>query len=169
MEAVVFYIFAAIMMGSSLAVALSKNIIRSAMWLLGTLGSAAMLYFLMAANLVAAIQLIVYAGGILILIVFGVMLTARNPHMKSVPKRAEVLVAALVAIALFVGIVSISTFGDWPDIPGGPVKGDPVRAASVETIGNKLLTEYLLPFELASVLLLAVMIGAAYLARPEKK
>ncbi len=169
MEAIVFYIFAAIMMGSSLAVALSRNIVRSAVWLLGTLGSAAMLYFLMAANLVAAIQLIVYAGGILILIVFGVMLTARNPHMKTGAKRGEILVAALVGIVLFVGIVTVSLSGPWPELPGGPVDGDAVRAASVETIGNKLLTEYLLPFELASVLLLAVMIGAAYLVRPEKK
>jgi NADH:ubiquinone oxidoreductase subunit 6 (subunit J) len=169
LESFVFYVFATIMAGSSLAIALSRSIVRSAVWLLGTLGGAAMLYFLLAANLLGAIQLIVYAGGILILIVFGVMLTARTPHMRSEPRAGEIVMASLVGLILFVGLVSVSLSGRWPVIPGAPAAGAGAKVASVHDIGTKLLTDYLVPFEVVSVLLLAVMIGAAYLARPEKR
>lgn len=171
LETFVFFTFATIMAGSSLAIALSRNIVRSAVWLLGTLGGAAMLYFLLAANLLGAIQLIVYAGGILILIVFGVMLTARNPYMRSEPKPGEIVMAAVVGLILFAGLVyaSGSLADSWPTLPDAPAPGATAQAVSVHEIGKKLLTDYLVPFEVVSVLLLAVMIGAAYLARPEKR
>ncbi len=171
LETFVFFTFATIMAGSSLAIALSRNIVRSAMWLLGTLTGAAMLYFLLAANLLGAIQLIVYAGGILILIVFGVMLTARTPYMRSEPKPGEIAMASLVGVILFAGLVYAagSLSAVWPELPGAPAPGTTARAVSVHDIGKKLLTDYLVPFEVVSVLLLAVMIGAAYLARPEKR
>ncbi len=169
LETFVFYVFATVVMGCSMAVALSRNIVRTATWLLGTLLGVAVLYFLMAANFLAAVQLIVYAGGILILIVFGVMLTARSPYMRGEPKRGEVVMASLVALVLFVGLVSVSLAGPWPELAGAPPADQLAKIATVDSIGKALLTDYLVPFEIVSVLLLAAMIGAAYLARPERR
>ena len=166
LETVVFYLFAAVMVGSALAILLSRNIVRSAIWLLGTLGSAAGLYLLLAANFVAAIQLIVYAGGVLILIVFGVMLTSRNPHLRYEPSGREIGIAVVVALVLCAGMVAAILDGPWPQAGAEQVAA---QGGGIAALGRELLTTYLVPFELVSVLLLAVMIGAAYLARPEKR
>jgi len=166
LEAAVFYIFGGLMVVSSLAILISRNIVRTAVWLLGALAGAAGLYLLLSANFLAAIQLIVYAGGILILIVFGVMLTARNPYVSFEVKPREIAVAVVIGLILFVGLAAVIKAGPWPEIPGAQPSDE---VASVANIGRSLLTDYLIPFELVSVLLLAVMIGAAYLASPQKK
>ncbi|MCH8806278.1 MAG: NADH-quinone oxidoreductase subunit J [Planctomycetes bacterium] len=165
-ETFVFYVFAGAMVLSSAAIVFSKNIVRSATWLLGTLGSAAGLFLLLSANYLAAIQLIVYAGGILILIVFGVMLTAKNPFLGFAARPRELLIAGVVGVVLFAGLVSVMFAGPWPQVPNATPSSE---VAPVHAIGTALLTTYLVPFEIVSVLLLAVMIGAAYLARPEKR
>jgi len=167
LETVVFYIFGGLMVVSSVAIVFSRSIVRSAVWLLGTLVSAGFLYFLLSANFLGAIQLIVYAGGILILIVFGVMLTAKSPHVRFNARPREIAIAALVGVILFAGLSGLMLATDyWPAIPDAAPERE-VRP--VADIGRSLLTQYLIPFELVSVLLLAVMIGAAYLASPEKK
>ena len=130
---------------------------------IGTLGSVAMLYFLMAASFLGALQLIVYAGGTLIVIVFGIMLTSQTFRMRFAPKRIEVAAGAALSLILFAALASILTGADWsgsqPDDDG----------FTVAEFGNALLTDYLVPFEIASVLLLAVMIGAAYLSWQERE
>ena len=161
-DALAFYVFAAISLASAIGVVVSTNIVRTAVCLLGTLGGVAGLYFLLEANLLAAIQLIVYAGGTLILIIFGVMLTSKSPYMKFSATRSQVGWAAAVCGLLFVGLCTLVARADWT---GGKALASGV---TVKEIGNLLLTDYLVPFEAASVLLLVVMIGAAYLARPEK-
>lgn len=166
LEAIVFYLFAATMVGSALAILITRNIVRSAIWLLATLGSAAGLYLLLSANYVAAIQLIVYAGGVLVLIVFGVMLTAKSPFLRFEPTAREIAIGVIVGVVLFAGLLTAMLKGPWPAVPEASPSAD---VATVSSIGNELLTTYLVPFELVSVLLLAVMIGAAYLARPEKR
>src|SRR5438046_5718737 len=90
MEAIAFYIFAGISLISAIAIVATRNIVRAATCLLGTLGGVAGLYFLLNANLLAAIQLIVYAGGTLILIVFGVMLTRKRPGARFGPPRKQI-------------------------------------------------------------------------------
>ncbi|RIK62300.1 MAG: hypothetical protein DCC65_17630 [Planctomycetota bacterium] len=162
-EAIAFYVFAALVLGSALGVVLSKNIVRSATCLLGTLGGVACLYFVLNANLIAAIQLIVYAGGTLILIVFGVMLTSKSPWMQFTATRGQVVAASVVAVLLAFGLCGVMLGADWSR-PAGQLSASP----QVREVGTDLLTDYLVPFEAASVLLLVVMIGAAYLARPEK-
>ncbi|MEK6643642.1 MAG: NADH-quinone oxidoreductase subunit J [Planctomycetota bacterium] len=162
LEALAFYIFAAVTLVSAIGVAVSRNIVRSAVCLLGTLGGVACLYFLLNANLLAAIQLIVYAGGTLILIVFGVMLTSKSPWVVFDPSRAQVVGAVIVTVLLATGLCMMLLGHTWPASAG------PLPALQVKDIGKMLLTDYLVPFEAASVLLLVVMIGAAYLARPEK-
>jgi NADH-quinone oxidoreductase subunit J len=141
---------------------ISTNIVRMATCLFGTLGAVAILYFLMSATFLGAIQLIVYAGGTLIVIIFGVMLTSKSPWVKYVPKPAELVIGGLVCLALFGGLVKLLLGANWG-------AGQPnAQGFEVAQIGWALLNTYLVPFELASVLLLAVMIGAAYLARPER-
>ena len=163
-EAVAFYLFAGVAVVSCIGIAVSGNIVRMAVWLFATLASVSALYFLLAANLLAAIQLIVYVGGTLVLIIFGVMLTSKSPWARFDVSRRELLASAAVCTVLFISLA-------WVTTTGMPTADQPQmeRSASVAEIGEALLTTYLLPFEVASVLLLAVMIGAAYLARPEKE
>ena len=161
-DALAFYIFAGVALGSAIGIVVSTNIVRTAVFLLGTLGSVAGLYFLLDANLLAVIQLIVYAGGTLVLIIFGVMLTSKSPWMKFSATRGQVVGAAAVAILMAVGLWTLVLRADWSN--AHPM----TKVPEVADIGNALLTDYLVPFEAASVLLLVVMIGAAYLARPEK-
>jgi len=163
-EAIMFYVFAGVALASAIGCVVSVNIVRTATWLLGTLAGVAGLYFLNFANLLGAIQLIVYAGGTLILIIFGVMLTSKSPWLNFNPKRWEVVVSAIIGLAIFAGLTTALLSANW---------SDSARAlsanATVAQIGTELLTTYLAPFEISSVLLLAVMIGAAYLARAERR
>lgn len=163
MEAIAFFAFGGVALASAIGVVVTRNIVRAAVCLLGTLGGAAGLYFLLNANLLAAIQLIVYAGGTLILIVFGVMLTSKSPWVVFEPSRGQGVAAVLVAALLASGLCALLLQSYWP-LPAQALAASP----TVSAVGNSLLTDYLVPFEAASVLLLVVMIGAAYLARPEK-
>jgi len=117
------------------------------------------LYFLLQAEFLAAVQLVVYAGGTLILIVFGVMLTSKSPWSRFEPKLAEVIIASSLGIillfALIMGIMKI---------PQAQVAEVPA-AYPMDKLGQALLGDFLVPFEIVSVLLLVVMIGAAYLAK----
>lgn len=162
-EALAFYVFAAVVLASALGIVVSRNIVRSATCLLGTLGGVAALYFVLHANLLAVIQLIVYAGGTLVLIVFGVMLTSKSPFVLFSPSRGQIVAAVLVTLLLASGLFTLLVQADWSN-PAGQLSASP----QVKAVGTSLLTDYLVPFEAASVLLLVVMIGAAYLARPEK-
>ncbi|MCG8407306.1 MAG: NADH-quinone oxidoreductase subunit J [Phycisphaerales bacterium] len=164
MDDLAFYIFAAVSLLSAIGIVASSNIVRSAVCLLGTLGGVACLYFVLDANLLAVIQLIVYAGGTLVLMVFGIMLTSKSPWVGFRATRGQVAGAVLVAILMAVGISTLVLTAEWSQSANAPLKTSP----SVAEVGEMLLTDYLVPFEVASVLLLVVMIGAAYLARTEK-
>lgn len=159
-----FYLFATMAAASALGVVISRNIVRTAVGLLFTLTGVAGLYFLLDAEFLAAVQLVVYAGGTLILIVFGVMLTSKSPFSRFEPKLPEVVVAicvgAVLLLALLMAIRSVSFPSATLDNSGGyPIGG----------LGQVLLGDYLIPFELSSVLLLVVMIGAAYLAKGRRR
>ncbi len=163
--AVLFYLFASMSAAAAVWMVLSRNIVRTAVALLFTLLGVAGLYFLLDAEFLAAVQLVVYAGGTLILIIFGVMLTSKSPYSKFEPKLVEVIVAVSVAAVLFVALLmainnSMPTFGTDAQPAGARYP--------VDLLGQALLGDYLVPFELSSVLLLVVMIGAAYLAKGRK-
>jgi NADH-quinone oxidoreductase subunit J len=161
-EVFLFYGVACMAVVSALGVCIAKNIVRMAVWLFGALGSVALLYFLLAANFIGAIQLIVYVGGTLILLVFGVMLTSKSPWVKFEVRKIDLIGAALVCGALLIALCVILGRGIWAGAEGI------VPGAAVAAIGRSLLTTYLVPFEVAGVLLLIVMVGAAHLARQEK-
>ena len=161
---VLFYLFAAMCVGSALTVVISRNIVRTAVSLLTALLGVAGLYLSLHAEFLAAVQLVVYAGGTLVLIIFGVMLTNNSTYQLYRPKRIEVAVAVLVATMLGITLITAildSKFGSR--VAGGD------DAYPVLNLGQALLGDFLVPFELISVLLLAVMIGAAYLAKARKR
>ena len=160
---ILFYSFAVMVLGAALTVALARNIVRAATGLLFALDGMSGFYFLLHAEFLAAVQLVVYVGGTLILIIFGVMLTSKSPNIRYNPKRFEViwavLVGALVVIPLLTIVVSV-----WGDFA---LPQDTPSRYPLADLGKALIdpSGYLAPFELVSVVLLAVMIGAAYLAK----
>jgi NADH-quinone oxidoreductase subunit J len=168
-QTVLFYAMAAVLLLSAWAIVLSQNIVRMAVYLLLTLAAAAGFYFMLGAEFLAAIQLIVYAGGTLILIIFGVMLTSKNPFMLLKAATWERFVGVLIALVLagLLLLAMVNTTGPREvqqaatDLSGGHTQ--------VAAIGRALLSEYLVPFEVAGVLLLVVMIGAAFMARRRAK
>ena len=158
-----FYLIAAVTVVSAGGVAFSPNIVYSAFSLMGTFMGVAGLYVFLAADFVAVIQLLIYVGGILVLMIFAVMLTHRIADVR-VSNRSVGRLPSLIIIA-FVGVVMASAAlgANWKAVaPGTP---QPTTYA----IGNGFLNEYILPFELASVVLLAALIGAVVLSRKELK
>jgi NADH-quinone oxidoreductase subunit J len=160
---VLFYLCAAVVAISAVCVVLSKNIVRTALSLLFTLLGVAGLYLVLHAEFLAAVQLVVYAGGTLILIVFGIMLTSFSTYRLYSPRRIEVVVGLAIGLLFLVALVTAFRHAGF----NRPLPLD-AGAYSVDILGRSLLGDYLVPFELISVLLLAVMIGAAYLAKGRK-
>jgi len=149
---------------SALMVVFSRNIVRCALWLLFTLIGVSLLYFLLGAEFVGATQLIVYVGGTMVLVVFGVMLTAQQQFLKIRIRPQEWMVASVLAGSLFVLLVTTSFhLGEGKTSP--PTEPMP----GTGPLGVGFLTKYLLPFEIISVHLLVVLIGAAYLARAKRR
>lgn len=159
----VFYLLAAVTVVSAAGVALSNNIVYSAFALMGTLLGAAGLFVMLAADFVAVIQVLIYVGGILVLMLFAVMLTHRVADVR-ISNRAlgrwPTLLAIAVIGALMGHTVRITT---WHQVdPAAP-------APTTYGIGDGFLTTYVLPFELASIVLLAALVGAVVLSRKELK
>ncbi len=162
-EQALFTLFAAIAGGSVLIVAVSRNIVRQAVALLFCLAAVAGLYFLLGAEFIAAAQLVIYAGGTLILIIFGVMLTSKSPFARFQANRSEMIVAAVLSFVLLGSLVAGVLL-----TPRTVIAPSPAQRYPMATLGQALLGDYLVPFELISILLLVVMVGAAYLAKARK-
>jgi NAD(P)H-quinone oxidoreductase subunit 6 len=157
----IFYAAAALTVGAAVLVAVLPNIIYAAIALLFAFAGVAGLYVFLSADFLAATQVLVYVGGILILILFAVFLSNRISDVKiSNPGRFR-LPAAAICLVLFgvLSYVAVST--------PFAVK-TPVYHPTTADLGELLMTRYLLPFEVASVLLLAALIGAAFLSRPDR-
>ena len=162
----IFYALAGLTCLSAWAIVLSQNIVRMAVYLLLTLAGVAGLYFMMNAELLAAIQLIVYAGGTLILIIFGVMLTSRNPFLQLKAQGWEIGLGVAIALAI-AGLLILATVNTQLDTSeiAGTVGLGAKGYTQVQAVGRGLLSRFLVPFEVAGILLLIVMIGAAFMAR----
>lgn len=160
---VVFYLFAAITVVSALGVALSNNIFYSAIALMGTLIGAAGLYVMLAADFMAVVQIFVYVGGILVLTLFAINLTSRIGDV-SVSNRSIGRIPAFLLLAVVTGgMVRAILSAKWNLVD----VGEPV--STIEALGNGFLTQYILPFELASIVLLAALVGSVVLSRKEVK
>lgn len=178
-EDLLFWVFAIATCGAAVAVVLTENVVRMAFWLIISLGSLAGLFFLLHADFVGTAQLLVYVGGTLVLLIFGVMLTASHPFSKIRISAGEGLLAALVGGALLFLLVGSVCAVDWSIVaPEGKTEaaynpeseGNSTRPIGLALLGiNPGGAGYLLPFEIASVHLLVVLIGAAYLARAKRR
>lgn len=159
----VFYLIALITVVSAGMVALSRNIIYSAFSLLGTFMGVAGLYVFLGADFVAAVQLLIYVGGILVLILFAVMLTHRITDVE-ITNRAAGRIPALLVVGVLVYLL-IATVKETSWMKAKQI----LFSATTAGIGDSFLYEYLLPFELASLVLLGAMIGAVVISRKEIK
>jgi len=159
----IFYLLAAVTVGSAAVVAFSRNIVYSAFSLLGAFAGVAGLYVLLGADFVAGVQVLLYVGGILVLILFAVMLTHRIADVE-ITNRAVGRIPALLLVGVF-GFLLVQVIRETPWGKAEGVAYVPTTAK----IGELFLEQYLLPFELASLVLLAALIGAAVLSRKELK
>lgn len=162
-SAIIFYALAAITIGSAAIVALSRNIVYSAFSLLGAFGGVAGIYVFLGADFLAGVQVLIYVGGILVLILFAVMLTHRIADVQ-ITNRSVGRIPALVVIGIFIFLL-IQSIRETVWAKAKEI----VYVPTTTIIGDWFLERYLLPFELASVVLLAALIGAVVLSRKETK
>ncbi|HMP01339.1 MAG TPA: NADH-quinone oxidoreductase subunit J [Gemmatales bacterium] len=177
---------------SAVMVAAAQSIVRAAVWLLFTLAGVSGLYFLLGADFLGAVQLIVYVGGILILVIFGVMLTAQGPLTSIKTPAGEwaiSLVVGFLMLGLLVACILATSFDTFKPTT---IIDDPARARTATDLGLVLVgvkdsqvqgpadlnqvpgrqregITYVFPFEILSVHLVVVLIGAAYLARAKRR
>ena len=158
-DAIVFYIFAAVTVGSAAVVVLARSLIYSAFALLFTFFGVAGLYVLLGADFLAATQLLVYVGGILVLLLFGVMLTHKLYDLDLRSEVTQFGPGLIVSAGLFVVLLITFDKTQWAVGPGRAP-----RSTTAE-IGRLFMGDYILPFEAASVLLLVALMGAAMIVR----
>lgn len=160
---IIFYLFAALTIVSGYFVVTSKNIVHSAFYLLFTFFGVAGLYVLLGADFIAIVQLMVYVGGILILMLFGVMLTNKITSVEIKTGTVHVL-PAVIGVGLFMGVlVSMMIRTNWKSEPGE------TPFTTIYGLGRYLITDYVLIFELLGILLLIALVGAASMARREEE
>jgi NAD(P)H-quinone oxidoreductase subunit 6 len=161
--AVAFWSLATVTVIGAAVVAFLRNIVYSALGLLAALLGAAALYVLLSADFVAVAQLLVYVGGVMVLILFAVMLTNRITDVNVSNASFGMFGGVLLLVALAPVLVAVALLTPWQaQVPGELVK-------TTEAIGNALLTRWLLPFEVGSLVLLSTLIGAVVVARKEMK
>jgi len=177
-----FLLFAALACGFAVAVVAADNVVRMALYLVLSLGATAGLFFLAGAEFVGAMQLMIYVGGTLVLLVFGVMLTAQAPLVAIKGSGRDKAVAGVVgAVLLAVLLQAAFSVAAWRS-PAAGVVGDPaatqigmalvgvrVDESGAGAPARNIRPGYLLPFEVVSVHLLVVLVGAAYLARAKRR
>ena len=160
-EQITFAALAVILVGSALAVVLSKNLFHAVLWLALALTGTAGVFLLLDAEFLAAVQLLLYAGGIITIVVFAIVVTERLIGERLTQTNMRIGGGALVSVVFLAFIVVV--LGKHPLAASRPeMPGDLTRL-----IGEAVLTRYVLPFELLAVLMLAGMLGAIYFARPE--
>jgi NADH-quinone oxidoreductase subunit J len=205
-HSVIFLLFSLLACGFALAVVFTSNVVRMAFYLVLSLGATAGLFFLAGADFVGAMQILIYVGGTLVLLVFGVMLTAQGPFISMKTASGEWILTALVGGSLLAVLLPTAyKIADWnrgvvgsresgvgepegvsprsadarDQLPQAQPTATPIglgllgarvdRLNEAQGANRRVLSGYLLPFEIVSVHLLVVLIGAAYLARAKKR
>ncbi len=160
---VLFYVLAALTVAGAGGVAFARNILHSAIGLLMALLGAGALYVLLSADFLAVTQLLVYIGGVLVLVLFAVMLTSRIGEVNVSNASVGVVGGLLLLAAVAPVLVAVALLTPWRLIAPGPA------VATTAALGDAFLTRWLLPFEVASMVLLATLVGAIVIARKEIK
>ncbi len=164
MDATLFLLFAFIAVASAISLVVQTHPISSALSLVGVMVSLAVLYLLLGAEFLAMAQIIVYAGAIMVLFIFVIMLLNAGAERKSA-KSPMVKWFGIPLFAVFIGILSYVIQGMLPKTAG--VSFGSFTGGAAQEVGRSLFTQYLLPFEVTSVLILIAIIGAIVLARKE--
>ena len=158
-----FYIVAGITVFFAFCVVFSRNIFHSAVFLAMTLIGIACIYLYLDAEFLAIAQILIYAGAIVTLFIFVIMLTANIQDRAIRQANKQVLVSALSILVLLFVFVKIIRKNYW--LHGSPA----AQGLSIEQLGRSLMTTYVLPFEIISLILISVLVGAIIIAKSEKK
>lgn len=167
LEGLIFIIMALIAVGSAICVVFQKNPIYSAIFLIQTMISLAVLYILLNAEFVAAIQIMVYAGAIMVLFIFVIMLLNLNKNDEDGKDKLifQKPTAILIGLVLFAVIGIVALKAAYQGIKGEYTPESIGAIGNTQLVGKLLFTDYVFPFEIASVLLFAAIIGAIVLAK----
>lgn len=183
-HSVFFLLFSLLACGFALAVVLSSNVVRMAFYLVLSLAATSGLFFLAGADFVGAMQIMIYVGGTLVLLIFGVMLTAKGPFISMRTSAGEWILGAIVGGSLLALLLAAATgVESWRTPhqhaamakPTATPLGMGLMGARIDKLEEQDPTRqagmsgYLLPFEIVSVHLLVVLVGSAYLARPKRR
>jgi NADH-quinone oxidoreductase subunit J len=167
-EAVAFYVLSALILGFAVLVISTRSTVHAVLFLVLNFLAVAALYVLLTAQFLAVIQILVYAGGIVVLYLFVVMLVnlKRPAEDHASPQRHGWLGFGLSGLVL-VELAAILVYGTVAAAPASPMENSDLAINNVERLGMLLYTDYLIPFEVASMLLLVAMVGAIILAKRE--
>jgi len=162
-EKIIFLVVAFFTLGSGLLVVTTRNLVHAALWLIVTLFGVAVVFALLSASFLAVVQVVVYIGAIAILFIFAVMLTRKEIRDRGPQLNQNWWFGVLLSVATFVGLFAL--LQGWSGL-SKTVTEIPSRFDAVNALGNALVSPdaYVLPFEVASVLLVAALVGAVYVA-----
>jgi NADH-quinone oxidoreductase subunit J len=152
---------AVVVLGASLGVVLARNLFHSVLWLALALVGTAGLFVLLHAEFLAAVQVLLYAGGVVTIVVFAIMLTERLVGSSLTQTNRGIVAGAVAATAVFVGLA-------WTILGAVSPAAAPAPQLTTASLGRAVLTEWVLAFEVLGLLLLAALLGALYLARTEE-
>jgi NADH:ubiquinone oxidoreductase subunit 6 (subunit J) len=158
---VVFFILSVITLGGAVGVVTSRNIFHSALFLILSFVGVAGFYVTLEAGFLAAVQVLIYVGAIAILILFAIMVSQRLMAAEQIQRNEQWLLAAIVAVAIFLVLGFTLWQVSWP------VAHETPPPTAIARLGQELLGPYVVPFEVASILLVVAMIGAIILAREQ--
>ena len=162
LEPIAFAALAVVLIGSALAVVLTKNLFHSVLWLALTLTGTAGIFLSLDAEFLAAVQLLLYAGGVVTIAVFAIVVTERLVGDRITQTSRQLVNGFVIAGAVLVGVLSF--------VLRAPASGPrpPLTADLTRAIGEAVLTRFVLPFELLALLFVAALLGALYFARPDE-
>ena len=160
-----FWFFFLITIGSAIFVVTVRNLVHAAFWLMITLFCVAALYVFLKADFLAATQVVVYVGGILVLVLFGVMMTSGKLDMNLRMERGQLVLGGIVSAGIFAILLLVANQTEWK------ISQTPFDSGEGTTrlIGEAIMGDFLLPFEAASIILLIALIGAVLITRKEIK
>ena len=161
LDVVAFWGLAVLLIGSALAVVLTKNLFHSVLWLALSLTAVAGIFLSLDAEFLAAVQLLLYAGGVITIVVFAIVVTERLVGERISQVSRRLLTGVILAGALLVALLRFLRSAELP------VERPVIAVDVTRVLGQVLMTEFVLPFELLAVLLLIGLLGALYFARPE--
>lgn len=162
LDVLAFWVLAVLLVGSALAVVLTRNLFHSVLWLALALTGTAGIFLLLQAELLAGVQILLYAGGVVTVVVFAIVVTERLVGQTLAHTSRGIVGGAAVAVLVLLLVVN--------SLLGAPIAAAPIPFSEDPTrlIGREVMTRYALPFELVGVVLLVSLISASYFARPEE-